>query len=133
MITAVQSAKRAIPAADVVSQDEIPVIEAFESDLGWMAIAWRQDALLGIAFGHASRRSAEIAVSRSLRLTRPHEHATSRNPSPHWPNWVKELVDGFIRGAGGGKPEAFNIVFAEVEKEDWAVGYDMMSEKYPDK
>lgn len=46
---------------------------------------------------------------------------------------TRELIDGFIRAAGGGKPEAFNVVFADVEKEDWAVGYEMMSEKYPDK
>ena len=46
---------------------------------------------------------------------------------------TKELIDGFIRGAGGGKPEAFQVVFTEVDKQDWAVGYDMMTEKYPDK
>ena len=46
---------------------------------------------------------------------------------------AKELIDGFIRGAGGGKPEAFHVVFTEVDKEDWAVGYEMMTEKYPDK
>ena len=46
---------------------------------------------------------------------------------------AKELIDGFIRAAGGGKPEAFHVVFTEVEKEDWAVGYQMMTEKYPDK
>jgi 4-oxalocrotonate tautomerase len=44
---------------------------------------------------------------------------------------AKELIDGFIRGAGGGKPEAFHVVFTDVDKTDWAVGYDMMSEKYP--
>jgi 4-oxalocrotonate tautomerase len=46
---------------------------------------------------------------------------------------AKELIDGFIRGAGGGRPEAFHVVFSEVDKEDWAVGYQMMTEKYPDK
>ena len=46
---------------------------------------------------------------------------------------ARELIDGFIRGAGGGKPESFNVVFTEVEKHDWAAAYDMMSEKYPDK
>ena len=45
---------------------------------------------------------------------------------------TKELIEGFIR-AGGGKPEAFQVLFTEVEKEDWAVAFDMMSEKYPDK
>jgi 4-oxalocrotonate tautomerase len=46
---------------------------------------------------------------------------------------ARELIDGFIRGAGGGKPEAFHVVFTDVSKADWAVGYDMMNEKYPDK
>ena len=46
---------------------------------------------------------------------------------------AKELIDGFIRGAGGGKPESFHVVFTDVEKHDWAVGHDMMNEKYPDK
>lgn len=46
---------------------------------------------------------------------------------------AKELIDGFIRGAGGGKPESFHVVFTEVEKHDWAVGYDMLSDKFPDK
>ena len=46
---------------------------------------------------------------------------------------ARELVDGFIRGAGGGKPEAFHVVFVDVEKSDWAIGYEMMNEKYPDK
>ena len=44
---------------------------------------------------------------------------------------ANELIDGFIKGAGGGKPEAFHVVFTEVDKDDWAVGYQMMSEKYP--
>ncbi len=46
---------------------------------------------------------------------------------------ARELVDGFIRGAGGGKPESFNVVFVDVDKQDWAHGYDMMNEKHPDK
>ncbi|WP_421695504.1 tautomerase family protein [Aestuariivirga sp.] len=46
---------------------------------------------------------------------------------------ARELVDGFIRGAGGGKPEAFDIIFTDVDKQDWAKGHEMMSEKYPDK
>lgn len=46
---------------------------------------------------------------------------------------AKELIDGFIKGAGGGKPEAFHVVFTEVEKDDWTVGYESMRERYPDK
>lgn len=46
---------------------------------------------------------------------------------------AKELIDGFIRANGGGKPEAFQVVFTEVDKSDWAVGYETMAERYPDK
>lgn len=46
---------------------------------------------------------------------------------------ARELVDGFIRANGGGSPSSFNVVFVDVEKHDWAVGHDMMNEKYPDK
>lgn len=46
---------------------------------------------------------------------------------------ARELIDGFIRGAGGGRPEAFHVLFTEVDKQDWAVGYETMAEKYPDK
>lgn len=46
---------------------------------------------------------------------------------------ARELIDGFIRTAGGGKPEAFDVIFTDVDKQDWAAGYEMMSEKYPDK
>ena len=59
------------------------------------------------------------------------EMFTGRTPEQK-KNIARELIDGFIRGAGGGKPEAFTVVFADVEKQDWAHGYDMMNEKYPD-
>ncbi len=66
-----------------------------------------------------------------------HAHHPGRNVQGAQPEQkkaiAKELVDGFIRGAGGGSPSSFNVVFVDVEKHDWAVGHDMMSEKYPDK
>jgi 4-oxalocrotonate tautomerase len=46
---------------------------------------------------------------------------------------ARELIDGFIRANGGGSPDAFDVIFVDVEKHDWAAGYDMMNEKYPDK
>jgi 4-oxalocrotonate tautomerase len=41
---------------------------------------------------------------------------------------ARELVEGFIRAAGG-RPEAFHVLFTEVDKQDWAVGF----QRYPDK
>lgn len=45
---------------------------------------------------------------------------------------ARELVEGFIRAAGG-KPDAFHVLFTEVDKQDWAVGFQTMNERYPDK
>ena len=46
---------------------------------------------------------------------------------------ARELIDGFIRANGGGSPDSFDVIFVDVEKHDWAAGYDMMNEKYPAK
>ncbi len=44
---------------------------------------------------------------------------------------VKELTDAFVRTCGG-KPDALQIVIADVEKEDWGAGGILMADKYPD-
>ncbi len=46
---------------------------------------------------------------------------------------AREMIDGFIRAAGAGKPESFHVIFTEVDKDDWFVGHDSMRDKYPDK
>ena len=48
-------------------------------------------------------------------------------------NLAKELIDGYIRAAGTGQPEAFQVIITEVDKDDWIVGYESMRDKYPDK
>jgi methylated-DNA-[protein]-cysteine S-methyltransferase len=110
MLTATKRAQRpTVQLADDVSHDGSTAIEAFETGLGWMAVAWREDALRGVAFGHASRRNAEIALARSLRLVRPHSPVAREDASRLWPNWVKELVDGLQRFAEG-EPVEFSDV-----------------------
>jgi methylated-DNA-[protein]-cysteine S-methyltransferase len=110
MLTAIQRAKRfTVQLPDDVSHDDSTAMDAFETGLGWMAIAWREDALRGVAFGHASRRNAEIALARSLRLTRPHSRLADQDASPDWPHWVKDLVDGLQRFADG-EPVEFSDV-----------------------
>jgi methylated-DNA-[protein]-cysteine S-methyltransferase len=102
MITAVQRARRAPnQIADVVSHNQRTVIEAFETELGWMAISWRDDALHGVAFGHTTRRNAEIALARSMRTLHVYGRFASQGSSQDTPNWVKELVDGLQRFADG--------------------------------
>jgi hypothetical protein len=70
--TAIRSQRGAKVNADGVSHDKRTNITSFETDLGWMAIAWREDALLGIVFGHASRRNAANALARSSRMLQLH-------------------------------------------------------------
>lgn len=44
---------------------------------------------------------------------------------------ARELTDAFIRVAGG-RPEAFHVVFTDMDKDNWAVGHELMSDRYPD-
>ena len=39
---------------------------AFSTDLGWMAIAWADEKLFGLVFGHPTRSAAETALQRNL-------------------------------------------------------------------
>jgi len=110
MIAAVKHAKRAAgQSADDASHAECAFIDSFATDLGWMAIAWREDALYGVAFGHSTRRNAENALDRSLRMRRPSRAFTSQDALRHKPGWVKELIDGLTRFAEG-EPVEFSDV-----------------------
>jgi methylated-DNA-[protein]-cysteine S-methyltransferase len=84
-------------------------IETFETELGWTAIAWREDALRGVAFGHTSRRNVEIAIARSLRMLRQQGALSGHNALHDVPGWAKELIDGLRRFAAG-EPVDFSDV-----------------------
>jgi len=43
---------------------------------------------------------------------------------------VRELTDAFIRSAGG-EPSSVQIVLTDVEKENWAGGGELYSDKQP--
>lgn len=102
MITASSRSRRtARKEADVVSHDERATLTSFESALGWMAIAWREDALCGVVFGYSSRRNAEIALAHSLRILNPRASFSNSGLPGDAPHWVKELVDGLRRFAEG--------------------------------
>jgi methylated-DNA-[protein]-cysteine S-methyltransferase len=76
-------------------------VTPFDSGLQWMAIAWTDDELQGIVFGHASPRQAEDAVLRVHRLPR---HAFSMVPVDELddaPQWVRELVEDLKRFTEG--------------------------------
>ncbi len=45
---------------------------------------------------------------------------------------VKELTDAFVRTAGG-KPDSVFVVLTDIEKNNWGVGGELCSDKFPDK
>jgi len=71
--------------------DRIRIL-AFSTHLDWMAIAWREDALHGIVFGHALRRHAEVALTRSLRLPPQSFWLVGDLQLADAPGWIGELI-----------------------------------------
>ncbi|MFT5112199.1 MAG: 4-oxalocrotonate tautomerase [Parasphingorhabdus sp.] len=45
---------------------------------------------------------------------------------------AKELTDAFVRTCGG-TPDGLHIVITDIEKHNWAVGGQLLSDKLPDK
>jgi methylated-DNA-[protein]-cysteine S-methyltransferase len=84
-------------------------IEAFDTELSWMAIAWRPSALQGIAFGYATRRQAELAVARPLRLSHHFGRFDGDCHSDNRPLWVSELIDDLHRFAAGEPVDFFDM------------------------
>ena len=44
---------------------------------------------------------------------------------------VKTLTEGFCEAAGG-TPSSVHVVIKDIAKSNWAVGGELMSDKYPD-
>ena len=44
---------------------------------------------------------------------------------------VRELTDALI-GTCGGNPQSVNVVIQEVKKENWGLGGELCSDKFPD-
>jgi len=76
-------------------------VDSCDTELRWRAVAWREEALLGNVFGHASRRNAEVTLARSLRLDRPVRCGAADAESHGLPGWIKETVDALKRYAAG--------------------------------
>ncbi len=112
MVTATRSKRAFNRLVDDVSHRERLIVEAFETSLGWMAIAFRPDALCGVVFGHTTRRNAELALARSLHVSGPHDRLATRSQSQNLPHWVKELIDGLQRYADGETVHFDNVPLA---------------------
>jgi methylated-DNA-[protein]-cysteine S-methyltransferase len=97
----------------VVAGSESPTsIVAFETTLNWMALAWRDDVLEGVAFGYTSRRSAEVALAQ--RPSRPQRgFQIIRSEPGDVPKWVRELMDSLQRFAEGEPVNFANVKLDE--------------------
>src|SRR3990172_10992594 len=81
--------------------NEIRTVEAFSTELGWMALTHEEDVLHGLVFGHASARQAEAALRRllgrgSVPLTSSESHSDS--------------IDDLRRFASGERVDFANVV-----------------------
>jgi methylated-DNA-[protein]-cysteine S-methyltransferase len=82
-------------------------IAPFLSELSWMAVAWRDNELEGNAFGHASRRSAELSLARIPGLPQSFCRIDVDNQASELPAWVAELIDK-LRRYSEGEPVDFS-------------------------
>lgn len=80
-------------------------IAPFSTFLGWMAVAWREEQLIGNVFGHASRRSAELALARMPGLPPAFCRIDVDSQANETPARIMELVDVLYRYADGDEVE----------------------------
>jgi methylated-DNA-[protein]-cysteine S-methyltransferase len=85
------------------------LIAPFFTDLNWMAVAWRDDLLDGNVFGHASRRSAELALARIPGLPQAFCRLDADSQTSDIPGWATELID-MLRRYSEGEPVDFSEV-----------------------
>ena len=88
-------------------------LTAFATSFQWMAIAWTDDALQGLVFGHASRRQAEEALLRVHRLPRGTCHVVAESELSEAPQWMRQLIDDLKRFADGEPIDFSDVPIAE--------------------
>jgi methylated-DNA-[protein]-cysteine S-methyltransferase len=81
-------------------EEQISAI-AFDTALDWMALAWRENALLGVAFGYPSQRQAKFALGRGLYLPGQFWHFPTAGQLASEPKWLADLMAGLQRFAEG--------------------------------
>lgn len=82
-------------------------IAPFLTELNWMAVAWRDDELEGNAFGHASRRAAELSLASMPGLAQSFCRIDTETDAAELPGWVAELI-GKLRRFAEGEPVDFS-------------------------
>lgn len=85
------------PLSDFVSTTvddvECTCVTSFLTELGWMAVAWQGNLLRGNVFGHASKRSAELALACIPGLTQVFCRLDAEGQADELPAWVAESLE----------------------------------------
>jgi methylated-DNA-[protein]-cysteine S-methyltransferase len=67
-------------------------IAPFETELNWMAIAWREDTLVANMFGYPSCRSVELAMARLPGMPQSFWRVAKEGQVDDVPQWVGNLI-----------------------------------------
>ena len=102
MLTTIHRPNQSIrPHSTTVTPELRTNIASFLTELSWMAVAWRDGVLEGNAFGHASRRSAELALASMPGLPQAFCRFDVEGQADEVPAWAKKLIDQLQRYAVG--------------------------------
>jgi methylated-DNA-[protein]-cysteine S-methyltransferase len=78
--------------SDSAKLAEATSIAPFETELNWMAIAWREDTLVANMFGYPSRRLAELALARTPGMPQSFCRIATEGQVDDVPQWVANLI-----------------------------------------
>jgi methylated-DNA-[protein]-cysteine S-methyltransferase len=82
---------------------EPTAIVPVETDLNWMAIAWREDTLVANTFGYPSRRLAALALARVPGMPQSFCRVAPEGQVDGFPQWVSNLIAKLKLYAAGEK------------------------------
>jgi methylated-DNA-[protein]-cysteine S-methyltransferase len=82
---------------------------AFSTALDWMALAWQDEMLRGVAFGYPSQRQAKLALGRGLYQPGQFWRFPTASQLADVPQWVADLTVGLQRFAEGEPVEFCNV------------------------
>jgi methylated-DNA-[protein]-cysteine S-methyltransferase len=84
-------------------------LASFFTELKWMAIAWRADALAGVTFGHGSRRNAELWLARTPGWPQSFCRFDADEQLDTLPRWVADVTERLRCYAEGERVEFASV------------------------
>jgi methylated-DNA-[protein]-cysteine S-methyltransferase len=87
-------------------------IASFLTDLNWMAVAWREEMLTGVSFGHASRRSAELSLARMPGWPQAFCRLDADRQGDALPGWAANAIERLRRYASGERVDFSSVPFS---------------------